>query len=114
MEWYPQGPRLDKLPLPVPDPKKPWGCTSCSTCSGFCAGHYLPPEVVISQLDSANPEPCIDPPSTQLKVFFARFVSEPPEDELKSIASKCLLPEDVAPASTDNHRESQAGGKQGC
>lgn len=94
MEWYPQGLSLDKLPLPVPDPKKPWGSTSCSTCSGFCAGHYFLPKAAFSELDSVNPEPSFDPPSTQLKEFFSRFGSEPPENELKLIASKCLLPED--------------------
>ena len=48
MEWYPQGLSLDKLPLPVPDPKKPWSSTSCSTCSGFFAGHYFQKQIFLN------------------------------------------------------------------
>ena len=93
MEWFPKGPSVDKLLLPVPDPKQPWGSTDCATCSGFCAGHYLEPEAVIGQLDAANPLSSIEPPSNQLKELFTRSGAEPTDSELKEIASNCLLPE---------------------
>ena len=41
--WFPSGPPLRYFPLPIPDPKRPWGGL-CKQCKGFCAGHYLPPE----------------------------------------------------------------------
>ena len=34
---YEGGP-ITHLPLPVPDPDRPWGNSSCATCDGFCAG----------------------------------------------------------------------------
>ena len=44
--WYPQGPPITTLPLPIADPKRPWGSSMCSTCKGFCSGHYLPPTYI--------------------------------------------------------------------
>ena len=35
---YEGGPPITHLPLPVPDPDRPWGNSSCATCDGFCAG----------------------------------------------------------------------------
>lgn len=35
--WFPGGPTLSHLPLPVSDPKRPWGD---SQCKESCAGHY--------------------------------------------------------------------------
>ena len=92
-EWFPNGPKLDKLLLPVPDPKRPWGSTDCQTCPGFCAGHYLEPEAVICQLDAPTPLSIMRPPSNQLKDLFSKNGSEPTDSELKEIAADCLLPE---------------------
>lgn len=92
MVWFPQSPSVRKLPLPVLDPKRPWGSTECISRSGFCAGHYLEPEEVIAQLKSDNPSVNIDPPSIQLKEFFVG--PEPTDGELEEIAANCLLPKD--------------------
>lgn len=40
--WFPGGPSLDQLPLPVADPDRLPG-SQCSECSGYCHGHYLKP-----------------------------------------------------------------------
>ena len=40
LRWYARGPLLTELPLPVPDPARPWGSTSCPSCKGFGAGLY--------------------------------------------------------------------------
>ena len=37
--WYPRGPSLNFLPVPIPDPAQPWSNTTCSKCSGVCYGH---------------------------------------------------------------------------
>lgn len=38
--WYPGGQTLTHLPLPLPDPDRPWGNSECATCKDFCSGHY--------------------------------------------------------------------------
>ena len=38
--WYPGGPSLSHIPLPVHDPQRPWGDPQCSSCKGTCSGHY--------------------------------------------------------------------------
>ena len=40
LKWYPGDPPISHLPLPVPDPERPWGSNSCSRCTGFCSSHY--------------------------------------------------------------------------
>ena len=91
MQWFPNGPRVDMLPLPVPDPARPWGSTDCNVCSGFCAGHYLAPEDSLL----AAPSQATEPPSTLLKEFFLSSSSEPSVSALEEIARKCLLPVSV-------------------
>jgi hypothetical protein len=41
--WYPGGPPLSFLPLPILDPIRTWGA-SCKKCRDICTGHYLKPE----------------------------------------------------------------------
>ena len=41
--WYDNGPPLTYVPVPIPDPRRPWG-GDCNDCAGFCAGHFLRPE----------------------------------------------------------------------
>ena len=38
--WYPGGPSLWFVPIPIPDPLRPYG-RQCSACEGVCAGHYI-------------------------------------------------------------------------
>ena len=40
---FPNGPKLNYFPVPIADPKRPWG-GPCEMCSGNCAGHYLNPK----------------------------------------------------------------------
>ena len=40
LTWFPGGPPLTYIPLPVPDRDRPWGSSECVECSGFCAGHF--------------------------------------------------------------------------
>lgn len=44
LTWFPGGPPLKFIPLPVQDSSRPWSNQSCSECSGICSGHYLKPE----------------------------------------------------------------------
>ena len=45
--WFPGGPDISYIPLPIPDPSRTWGNKECQECSNFCAGHYLSPEAAI-------------------------------------------------------------------
>lgn len=42
--WFENGPPLQYLPFPVPDPSKSWGVETCERCTGLCASHFLLPE----------------------------------------------------------------------
>ena len=66
--WFQGGPPLTYLPLPVPDPERPWGNTSCPNCKGFCKGHYH-----ASPLDTDGIRAAIMPPSIILKNFFSEL-----------------------------------------
>ena len=39
--WHPDGPPLFLVPLPSPDPARPFGQDACSQCNSQCSGHYL-------------------------------------------------------------------------
>ena len=41
--WFPGGPPLSYFPIPIADPKRPWG-GPCEQCGDKCPGHYLRPE----------------------------------------------------------------------
>ena len=88
--WYCDGPPLSHLPLPVKDPSRPWGGENCSTCKGFCAGHYKTPMV-----DVTNPaalECVAKPPSLILKKMFAELDGKDvTEDFVTSAAESVLL-----------------------
>lgn len=91
MEWFPIGPKVDSIPLPVPDPAQPWGSSTCSKCEGSCTGHYLSPEAALDAILAEKCTSMSQPPSTLLKDFFQRYGSDPPDASLESIAKQCLL-----------------------
>ena len=45
--WYNEGPSVSYIPLPIPDPLRPWGAPECVSCGGQCHGHYLKPEEAV-------------------------------------------------------------------
>ena len=83
ISWYLGGPSIKSIPLPVPDPDRPWNNTVCSDCNGFCAGHYLEPK---KALVAGNAAPC-SPPSIVIEKAFKS--GHCVEDEL---AKEVLLP----------------------
>ena len=86
--WYSGGPLITHLPLPIPDPDRPWGNVDCTECKENCTGHYLPPKSSIqSQL-----LPMKKPPSTVLKEKFDQLTLYPPPESLcYEIAKETLL-----------------------
>jgi hypothetical protein len=86
LTWFPGGPSLKFVPLPVQDSSRPWGNQNCSECSGVCSGHYLKPE----QFDFTS-EPKHDfspPPSAVIENTFKTKTDIDPE----SLAKETLLP----------------------
>ena len=88
--WYPGGPPLCNLPLPVPDQKRPWGGTSCTTCSGFCAGHYITKLVDVTDHDALGQISM--PPSVELNKIFINSGDAIAENDISSAAKSVLLP----------------------
>ena len=87
--WYEGGPPVSYLPLPIPDPLRPWGDSNCTTCTGQCHGHFLKPNML---LDSSL-SPMRRPPSAILKEFHQGLKGRTPtETELSGICKRCLLP----------------------
>ena len=64
--WYPDGPALKYLPLPILDPQRPWGNPSCNDCKGICNGHYI-----TELIDTTNAE---DLRKAVLKNFFLKLM----------------------------------------
>ena len=81
--WFSNGPPLLQLPLPVVDPARPWGGSSCTECKGHCAGHYLKPE----QSLVLRSEPSEPPSSVILQAYKTNTI-----DNVEELARKVLLP----------------------
>ena len=89
MEWFPGGPHIDQIPMPVLDPSHPWGNTACDKCGGFCSGHFLSPEDALT----SNLAPMVQPPSTILKDFYQSLSGQDPsEGMLEDVSKRALLP----------------------
>ena len=91
MTWFPGGPTVKTIPMPIPDPSRPWGNPNCTSCSDICSGHYLKPEVCLQKQTCANRKP----PSAILKEFFLSLKKRkatPTELDIKAIAEGVLLP----------------------
>ena len=82
MEWFPGGPRIDQIPMPVPDPSHPWGNTACDKCGGFCSGHFLSPEDALT----SNLAPMVQPPSTILKYFYQSLSGQDPSEGMLDVS----------------------------
>ncbi len=42
LKWFEGGPPLVHIPLPIPDPARPWG-GNCAKCTSSCHGHFMSP-----------------------------------------------------------------------
>ena len=48
LHWYPGGPSVSYVALPVPDPARLYSMEECTSCKGKeCTGHFPPPRDVI-------------------------------------------------------------------
>ena len=91
--WYAGGPPLTHLPLPKPDPDRPWG-GPCSTCKDCCGGHYSEP-VFTDVTDASTLKLVSSPPSVYLKELFTELHKQGKsitDNVLEEAAKKVLLP----------------------
>ena len=71
--WYEGSLTIDTIPLPVADPDRAYGSTTCSSCTGLCSGPYLPPESLIRlTLEGQTSEITSVPPSEVLEKEFRK------------------------------------------
>ena len=87
LSWFPGGPPLTYLPIPIPDPERPWGNNSCKQCSGFCSGHFLTPKEALS----AHAVAMTTPPSAMIQQAFKKGKTQ---GDLSELSQKALLPVD--------------------
>ena len=87
--WYPGGPTLNQLPLPVPDPRCQWG-SACSNCKSLCAGHYRTQLVNVCNAEALSRVP--NPPLAVLKQLFSSSNGVISEDMIESATKKVLSP----------------------
>ncbi|CAB4005889.1 Chromatin modification-related YNG2 [Paramuricea clavata] len=92
--WFKDGPPITFIPLPIPDPKRPFGgnCENCKQNKQNCTGHYLPPELQYEWTVKNGMNYSVQPPSKILKIF-AKTHATFTEDDVKLLASECLLSE---------------------
>ena len=83
--WFLNGPNLTQLPLPVPDPKRPWGAAECTDCKGCCHGHYLDAQ---SSLEPQVNGSSLEPPSTVL----LRAHKSREQIDVDKLAKQVMLP----------------------
>ena len=87
--WYEGGPPLSYLPIPIPDPKRPWGDRNCASCPGHCSGHYLNAQDRIKEYYTGNGTTKVsNPPSETFKILTKKATAD------IEIAKQMLLPVD--------------------
>ncbi len=86
LKWYSNGPPITHLLLPVPDPERPWGKTDCTSCTGFCTGHYK--TKLIDVRTQGAGDNVAQPPSTLLKRLYSRQTGQELTDQFVRTAAK--------------------------
>lgn len=116
-KWFDDGPILSLIPMPVKDPKRPWGA-QCSECKGtFCSGHYLTAEECIKlAMDQPVNNQNIQTPSPFLKTEFSKL-KDPlkiPDTVIERCAQETLLNLDEVKMWFDHLRGVQERRKAGA
>ena len=87
--WYAGGPLLSHIPFPIPDPSRTWGAQNCTTCKGFCSGHFF---TKLVDTDSLNVvKTLMKPPSTILKQKISQLGHAQITDNFVEAAKEVLL-----------------------
>lgn len=93
-QWFPGGPTIDFILLPVRDPSRPWGTSNCTDCKTGCCGHFLKPDKCLSNVKEASESVVIAAPPSQIIKEFLQAIARPPlESEIATLSQSVLLPE---------------------
>lgn len=91
--WYEGGPPVTYIPIPAPDPNRPFGSKSCKTCKSECGGHFLPAKDMIAAYLRGHPAtPQLKPPAEVIKSHFNAHGSFTDDSVVQKLAEKCVLP----------------------
>lgn len=90
LTWYPNGPPISYLPIPLPDPDRPFGSISCTDCKDICVGHYLKPAALFESSDKNKPltEDNCQPPSNVIMSVFKNYKVTPSSEVIEDTARK--------------------------
>ena len=84
---------MNSVPLPIPDPARPWGST-CKGCEDkgliACHGHFLSPA---DRATTSTLSPMAKPPSLIIKEAFKENEGKASPNVFNTLARNCLLPE---------------------
>ena len=116
-EWYENGPPLTYVPVPIPDPKRPWG-GECNECASFCTGHYLKPKEHADFVkENGNAECMYTPHSVVMKEEFYESIKKNRElsnTQLQKVPQKTLLSLEELNMHVDNLRTTAQRRKEGA
>ena len=120
LQWYPGGPAVNYVPLPVPDTST-WGSEECSKCKEdgkpVCHGHYMGPCETVEHNRNGGLGEVRVPPSQVLKDFFSdKKEREISHEEMELLGKQLLLPVDEVKIYLDHlkfiHLRRQAGARK--
>ena len=75
-KWFENGLPLTYLPVPIPDPERPWG-GECQACLNICTGHYLEPQQHAEFIkEKGLTQSMFKPPSAIIKEEYYESVKE--------------------------------------
>lgn len=74
--WYPGGPPIDFLPLPLADPDRPHQ-GSCKVCKDSCSGHYMKYENLLDRYLDKPELKCLQRPSVFILEAYQKYKGIP-------------------------------------
>lgn len=90
--WYPGGPHLKYVPIPTPDPDRPYGDQEGQDCEGVCCGHYSKPDKLWQHANSGEKLGKPQPPSEVILAVYREHKCVPSEAIIQQVARNVLLP----------------------
>ena len=105
-KWFPGGPSVTTLPMPIGDLVRPWHGT-CSDCKQFCAGHYLKPQEALHAGSTVTFNP---PPSAVIQEASKAGILN--ESDIENLPRIVLLPVDVSLAKASHDRFKKLGAQK--
>ena len=101
--WYPGGPPLSLLPLPIPDPERLLGSNVCTKCPGFCNSHYLEHEEHIKWVTENGSDSCQRVPPRVVIEEYVKSKESMGQDDIENLAKICFLSLEDAEGCAKHH-----------